>query len=325
MSISHDPPLKNGRFFNPHIEGIRRNFKDVLLWQMGFYADRLKTPIVPAEFVYPIAPPACRAGAPTAIWINHSTYLISVNGLNFLTDPIWSERCSPVPFLGPKRRHAPAIALNKLPKIDYVLISHDHYDHLDKASVVNLFKLFPQATWIVPLGVKKWFHKLGISNVFELSWWQEMTLNERVKVTAVPAQHFSGRCAGGINDTLWAGWIVSLPIDHRCFYFVGDTGYNPYDFKQIGARHSKIDLSLIPIGSYSPRQFMSPVHVEPRDAVRIHKEVNSRLSLGMHRKTFRLSDEPMHQPPFDLLHALQEEGVDPATFFPIEPGVAINW
>lgn len=325
MSISHDPPIKNGRFFNPHIEEIRRNFKDVILWQMGFYADRTKTPHAPEGYTYPIIPPTYNAGAPTAIWINHSTYLISVNGLNFLTDPIWSDRCSPISFFGPKRRHPPAIALNKLPKIDYVLISHDHYDHLDKASVMKLFELFPQIIWLVPLGVKNWFHRQGISNVFELSWWQEMNLNERIKVTAVPAQHFSGRRASKMNDTLWAGWVVSLPVDQKCFYFVGDTGYNPYDFKQIGAHFKKIDLSLIPIGSYVPRRFMSPVHIEPRDAVRIHKEVHSLLSLGMHWKTFRLSDEPMHQPPFDLLLAMQEEGMDPKTFLPVDPGVAINW
>jgi N-acyl-phosphatidylethanolamine-hydrolysing phospholipase D len=267
------------------------------------------------------------------MWINHSTFLIKVENVHILTDPIWSQRCSPVSFFGPKRRHPPALALKTLPKIDYVLISHNHYDHLDKKTVLELFALYPDITWLVPLGVQSWFTKLGISKVFEHTWWESRELSNpasslKISITAVPAQHFSGRNTKDINSTLWVGWVVEFKKDNshsKRFYFVGDTGYNPYDFKKIGEHWQEMDLSLIPIGSYVPRKFMSPVHIEPFDAVRIHQEVKSKLSIGMHWKTFRLSDEPLNQPPYDLYLALQKEGIDPSHFLALEPGHEINW
>jgi N-acyl-phosphatidylethanolamine-hydrolysing phospholipase D len=150
-----------------------------------------------------------------------------------------------------------------------------------------------------------------------LGWWEETELNFprlKLKATGVPAQHFSGRSAVGINPTLWLGWVVEFTRssgEQKRLYFVGDTGYNRYDFKAIGARWKTVDLSLIPIGSYSPRKFMKSVHVEPEDAVRIHVDVRSKLSVGIHWKTFNLSDEPMQQPPYDLFCALEKQKIDP--------------
>lgn len=312
---------KASRFVNPHVEELRRTLWDLLRWWTGAYKDPLPPP-VPASFVYPVPSAVFDPKAPSVNWINHSTFLIQIAGVNFLTDPIWSSRC--FRFIGPKRRHMPPVSLDKLPPIHYVLISHDHYDHLDLSTVRALKKLYPEICWLVPLGVKKWFAKEGITNVKELSWWEEVMLGD-FTFTAVPAQHFSGRRGSDLNQTLWAGWVVENKREKKRFYFVGDTGYNPVDFKRIGEKWKYMDLSLIPIGSYSPRKFMSPVHIEPRDAVRIHQEVGSLLSIAMHWKTFRLSDEPMNQPPYDLFLSLQSQGVEPTEFLALEPGHALNW
>lgn len=320
----HLPQSKNGRFLNPHVENIRRKPKDFLLWSLGFFRD-LPYQKVPEGFSYPLPDLDFDPEKPWAMWIGHSTFLISVGGKHVLTDPIWSKRCSPVMFLGPKRRHPVPIPMEQLPPIDYVLISHDHYDHLDRVTVEKLHLKFPKILWIVPKGVKKWFLQFGIKNVVELRWWEEVDLDSKFKITSVPAQHFSGRRTTYLNQTLWSGYIFEDLLHSKVLYFVGDTGYNSHDFKQIGKKFPQIDLSLIPIGAYSPRKFMAPVHVEPLDAVKIHTEVQSRLSLGMHWKTFRLSEEPIDQPPFDLFRAMKQNGLDPLTFLAPDPGYKINW
>lgn len=255
--------------------------------------------------------------------------------MHILTDPIWSERCSPFRFIGPKRTHPPGIALSGLPKIDVVLISHNHYDHLDKKTVLSLSRLFPHIAWFVPRGVKQWFDRLGISPVYELGWWEERELycdrsqsvNMPLKLTAVPAQHFSGRSSLGHNSSLWVGWVIESDPNgtkKKC-YFVGDTGYNPFDFVSIGVHFGPIDLSLIPIGTYRPRAFMRDVHIDPKESVRIHKDVGSLLSIGMHWKTFCLSDEPLDRPPYDLYLAMQEAGMDFSKFLVLDPGEKVNW
>lgn len=327
-------PKKKKRYENPHIRHIRRGLFDVFLWKTGYYKEFKHWSKAPDSFVYPIPEKELDENLPSAVWINHCTFLITIEDINILTDPIWSERCSPLSFAGPKRRHSPPIHLADLPKIDYVFISHNHYDHLDKKTVRWLNARYPEIIWFVPEGVKKWFVDHGVAEVIELSWWQESGFKHEhdprmhIKVTAVPTQHFSGRTPLDINQTLWVGWVVEFQKEGelmRRLYFVGDTGYNPHDFKKIGEKWGYMDLSLIPIGTYLPREFMSPVHIEPADSVKIHREVGSRLSLGMHWKTFPLSDEPLNQPPFDLLLAMQEEKLDPASFLPLEPGYPINW
>ena len=312
------------RYSNPHIKNIRRKPKDFFLWSLGYFRDQ-PFELVPEGFSYPIPGQNFEEDKPWAMWIGHSTYMVRVGGRTLLTDPIWSNRCSPVPLFGPKRKQPPALQLEELPVIDYVLISHDHYDHLDRPTVEKLFERFPNILWIVPQGVKKWFEKLGIKNVVELGWWEEVDIDSLFKVTAVPTQHFSGRHSPHLNGTLWCGYMVENLGVKKTLYFVGDTGYNPYDFKEIGKRFEQVDLSLIPIGSYSPRKFMGPVHIEPKDAVNIHQDVNSKLSLGMHWKTFRLSEEPMEQPPFDLYKAMKAKNLELGSFLPIHPGHKINW
>lgn len=319
-------PIKDrkGRYINPHVDNLYRRPKDFLLWAFGFFRD-LPYEVVPEGFSYPMPDIEFDSSRPWAQWVGHATYLIAIDGKHILTDPIWSNRCSPVPFAGPKRLHPPPMPISQLPKIDYVLISHDHYDHLDRASVEELNRRFPEIVWIVPKGVKKWFDARGIERVVELSWWDEVDIDSRFKITSTPTQHFSGRVSSHVNRTLWSGYMVESIHTGKTLYFVGDTGYNPVDFKEIGERFSQVDLSLIPIGSYSPRKFMAPVHVEPKDAVNIHRDVGSKFSLAMHWKTFKLSEEPMTQPPFDLLKSLKAEGLDPFAFLAPDPGVKINW
>jgi N-acyl-phosphatidylethanolamine-hydrolysing phospholipase D len=326
--------MKKQCFVNPHVKHTRRGIKDFLLWKIGYYDDEEKGQKTLSSFFWPAVLPPLQQDNPWAMWINHSTFLISVGGINILTDPIWSNRCSPCPFLGPKRRHPPGIALSQLPEIDLVLLSHDHYDHLDKKTVLALSRMFPHISWFVPKEVKKWFDRHKISSVYEFGWWEERELclpakkEVKGKITAVPAQHFSGRGGFDVNSTLWLGWVLDVSCGQsggkRC-YFVGDTGYNAFDFKRIKDQFSPIDLSLIPIGSYLPRAFMKTVHVSPTEAVRIHQEVGSKFSVGMHWKTFALSDEPMNLPPYDLYQTLLQEKIDPKEFIIAEPGHAFNW
>jgi N-acyl-phosphatidylethanolamine-hydrolysing phospholipase D len=323
--MSFDPIKdRKGRYINPHVNNLYRRPKDFLLLAFGFFRDS-PYEVVPEGFFYPMPDIEFDSNRPWAQWIGHATYLISMSGKHILTDPIWSNRCSPVQFAGPKRLHPPPMPISQLPKIDYVMISHDHYDHLDRASVEELNCCFPDIVWIVPKGVQKWFDSRGIDRVVELSWWKEVDLDLTFKIISTPSQHFSGRISSHVNRTLWSGYVVKSIHTNKTFYFVGDTGYNPVDFKEIGERFSQVDLSLIPIGSYSPRKFMAPVHVEPKDAVNIHMDVRSKFSLAMHWKTFKLSGEPIAQPPFDLLKSLKAQGLDPFAFLAPDPGIKINW
>lgn len=322
------PEQIRGRFVNPHAKDTRRSLWDVLLWKIGLYNDAAKGSLAPKDFSFPLPEKKPSSDEPNAIWVNHSTFLINVFGLVFLTDPVWGQRCSPFSFLGPKRNHEPGLALDEIQKIDVVLISHNHYDHLDKQTVLFIHARHPSTLWVVPWGVKEWFTRLGILHVEELQWWQSFKIaSENALITAVPAQHFSGRSLRDYNKSLWAGYIVEISSQEKkkCFYFAGDTGYNPYDFKAIGSRWQHIDLSLIPIGCYSPKVFMAPVHIDPFEAVWIHREVGSMQSIGMHWKTFTLSDEGLCRPPYDLYLALKEEGIDPLTFLAAPPGYVVNW
>lgn len=310
-------------FINPHIEDHKRTLKDALLWKMGHFDDHAEEKSCPKDFLFPLPAAPIDPSSPQATWINHSTYFLQINGLHFLTDPIWSQRCSPLPGIGPIRKHIPPLSMEDLKRVDHVLISHNHYDHLDKATVLALHALYPTICWWVPLGVKEWFVKLGILSVQELDWWDSKGVGSELRFTAVPCQHFSGRSLHDTWKSLWTGWVVE--VEGKRLYFVGDTGYNPIDFVTIGKKFSSMDLSLIPIGSYLPRKFMSPVHIDPAQAVRIHQEVGSKKSLGMHWKTFNLSDEATMRPPYDLFLALQKENLSPENFLAPLPGHVINW
>ena len=319
------------KFINPHLLDEKRTLLSVFLWKMGYFDDPREEKKCPPTFsqlssLFPLEKE--EKGNSSAIWINHSTFFLKINGLRFLTDPIWSRRCSPISFLGPIRRHDPPLSLEELGHVDHVLISHNHYDHLDRDTVLSLFRLYPNIQWWVPKGVKKWFSSLGIHRVNELHWWDcQEVLQDLLRVTAVPAQHFSGRSFWDFNRTLWVGWVVESlqPSQEKRFYFAGDTGYNPIDFQNIGKKWPFMDLSLLPIGAYIPKKFMSPVHISPDEAVRIHEEVQSKKSLGIHWNTFHLSDEEELRPAYDLWLALQHKQISPQQFLAVPPGVEIFW
>lgn len=314
------------RYSNPYIRNIRRGLIDFMTWLLGGYKIPKHKMALPYHFCYPKVKGSFDKKFPSLCWIGHCSFLLEVGGVVFLTDPIWNERCSPLPFLGPKRKHPPGLDFDQILAVDLILISHNHYDHLDHFTVKELAKRFPYCKWVVPTGVKRWFTRRGIKNVSEMVWWQQerfMGLAEEVKVTAVPAQHNSGRGLFDMNKSWWMGFVVE--VGGKTWYFVGDTAYNEYDFLNIGKRFSNIDLSLVPIGTYEPSKFMTTVHSSPSDAVKIHRDVGTKKSVAMHWNTFRLSGESMDRPPFDLYHALNKQSIEHNDFHVLYPGQTINW
>ena len=227
-------------------------------------------------------------------WVGHSTFLIQVAGFNILTDPMWSNRASPVSWGGPRRHARPGLTLANLPAVDVVLISHTHYDHLDRPTIK---KLGASARYVLPINLAPWFAQLGIGNVIELPWWSA-TDEGGVRITAVPAKHWSKRNLWGKEDAGWGGYIIETS-DKR-IYFAGDTGYDSEYFKEIGKRFPGITLALIPIGAYYPQGVFGRYHIDPSEAVKVHKEVGAKKSIGMHWGTFKLTQEPLDEPPILL-------------------------
>jgi N-acyl-phosphatidylethanolamine-hydrolysing phospholipase D len=244
-----------------------------------------------------------RHSVPTVTWIGHSTLLVQMDGVTFLTDPIWSERASPLTFAGPKRLVPPGLALDALPPIDFVVVSHAHYDHTD---LPTLAELAERGTRIfVPLRLGAVLREAGIAAVEELDWWEERRLG-RVAVHCVPAQHWSARTLWDRNRTLWSGWAVVGP--ERRFYYAGDTGYFA-GFADIGARLGPFQLAAVPIGAYEPSEMMRPFHLDPDEAVSAALTVGAVNTIGVHYGTFDLTDEPPDEPPRRFHAAARASGV----------------
>jgi N-acyl-phosphatidylethanolamine-hydrolysing phospholipase D len=242
-----------------------------------------------------------------------------VGGLNLLTDPVFSSRASPVPWAGPSRLNPPGIALEDLPPIDVVLLSHDHYDHLDAPSVRALReRCGDDLTWVTPLGFADWFARRGIQRVAELDWWQHATVplaagRGSLRVTATPAQHWCRR-GPRLAGRLWSSFALNVEGDGAAgsVFFAGDSGYCPA-FAEIGERHGPFDLSLVPIGAYEPRWFMEAAHMNPEEAVQTWTDLGGRGALaGMHWGTFILTDEPVLEPPERTRAAWAERGLSTA-------------
>jgi L-ascorbate metabolism protein UlaG (beta-lactamase superfamily) len=295
------------RFFNPGGKGPR-GFTDLMRWQFGRkqgawpkWVENTAQPQLPSA----VAP---RTGAVT--FVNHATFLLQLPGLNVLTDPIWSERCSPVSWAGPKRVRAPGLEFSALPRIDLVLLSHNHYDHLDLPTLRRLHAAHRPLV-VTTLGNRTFLAREGIDRAVELDWWQGHEVKPGIKVTATPAQHFSAR---GVTDrmaTLWGGFV--LQTAEAKIYFAGDSGYCGA-FRTIGERLGPFDLAMIPIGAYEPRWFMEPLHCNPAEAIRIHRDVRARLSLAMHFGCFPLADDGYQQPMTDFVAARTAASLGAAEF-----------
>jgi L-ascorbate metabolism protein UlaG (beta-lactamase superfamily) len=251
-------------------------------------------------------------------WVGHATVLLRVGGRSVLTDPHFSERASPVSFAGPKRVVAPVPALSDLPHIHVVVISHNHYDHLDQESVRTLAEQ-PGGSprFYVPLGLKDWFARRGITDVVEMDWWESANF-AGLTIDFVPVQHWSKRTLSDENQSLWGGWVIRHP--ELSFFFAGDTGYSK-DFADIGAKFGGFDVAAIPIGAYAPRWFMQIMHLDPAEAVQVHRDVKARQSLAIHWGTFaNLTDESLYEPPIKLAEAREKAGLTDEDFFVLRHG-----
>ena len=251
-------------------------------------------------------------------FVNHSTFLIQLGNFNILTDPVWSERVSPFNWLGPRRYRQPGIKFEDLPEIDLVILSHNHYDHLDISTLKKIHNKF-NPLMIAPLGVPAYLAEKGIDPLIEMDWWEERRINEQITISCVPAQHFSGRGMFDRNKTLWAGYVIRSEAGN--IYFAGDTGLGDF-FGQIAEQYGPIHLAMLPIGAYKPRWFMSPVHISPEEAVKIHLEMKAERSIAMHFGTFPLGDDGMWQPVEDLMQARKMHQLE--NFEVIQPGEFIS-
>jgi len=318
-----DPPAataahhRDGRFQNNYVEFEPKGVAALLKWRMEAARAGVprppehETPRVAADLAFLHANAAAGAAmVPAVTWIGHASTLVQAGGASILTDPIFSDRASPVGFAGPKRHLPPGLALADLPHIDAVVVSHNHYDHLDAASVKALAaQAGGPPLFVVPLGVKAWLADAGIANAVELDWWQTARVGA-VDIVLTPVQHWSGRSLTDRMETLWGGYAIFAP-DFQVF-FAGDTAYSK-DFADIHARFAArhgagrgFDLALIPVGAYEPRWFMSSQHVDPTEAVRIHADLAAERSIGIHWGTFQLTDESLDEPPQALARAARE-------------------
>ncbi len=250
-------------------------------------------------------PPALVTGTSLRVtFVNHSTLLVQAGGINVLTDPVWSERAGPASWLGEKRKRAPGIRFEDLPKIDVVLVSHNHYDHLDLPTLVRLDRRDHPRVF-VPLGNAALLGSHGVAAT-DLDWWNSIDLGNGTTLTCVPERHFSGRGASDGQKNLWGGFVLDGPAGR--IFFAGDTGYGPH-FAEIATRFPGLRVALLPIGSYEPRWFMKPVHENPADAVQAFADLRAAQGVAIHYGTFDQTDEGEDDPALDLGRALDAAGI----------------
>jgi L-ascorbate metabolism protein UlaG (beta-lactamase superfamily) len=281
------------RFYNPDAPQAA-GFWDVLRWKLSSRPE--KSPRFIADVEQSIPPQRVEGSELRVTLVNHSTVLLQQLGMNILTDPIWSERTSPVAWAGPKRRRAPGVAWENLPPIDIVLLSHNHYDHMDLPTLRRLASR-GDSTFVVPVGCAALLRSEKIGPVRELDWGEGLGL-KGCTIHSVPAFHFSSRWLHDRNKTLWCGYVTEC--QERVVYFAGDTAFGPH-FEQIREKFGRPRLALLPIGAYLPRWFMSPVHMGPDDAVRVHQILGAETSIAIHHGTFQLADDGVDTPRRELI------------------------
>ncbi|MGH7475610.1 MAG: MBL fold metallo-hydrolase [Longimicrobiales bacterium] len=299
---------QDGGFRNPWPTATPRGAGGVLRWQRE-RRTRTLAPNPPATALRRATPrialPYVAAGEARITWIGQSSFLIQLPGCNALVDPVFGHRASPVPWAGPRRFAPPGITIEELPPIDLVLLSHDHYDHLDRGSIVRLRRKFGERVlWVTPLGYRGWLRRLRISKLAELDWWASTAIDTSsgvARVQALPAQHWTRRNPFTVSRRLWASFLIEA--SGMRVYFGGDTGYFP-EFTAIGQRAGPFDAVLLPIGAYDPPWFMRPMHMNPEEAVTAYRELGATgVFAAMHWGTFRLSDEDPLEPPARLQDA----------------------
>jgi N-acyl-phosphatidylethanolamine-hydrolysing phospholipase D len=310
---------KNG--FRNIYENPEHGFTSLLRWKLGLGPD--EPPAIPHDRMAPYVPDMAvpdyqRIYNPDPdkiqiTWIGHSTFLIQVEGINILTDPIFNGSSSPFAGIGPKRQSPPGIPFDRLPPIDAVLQSHNHYDHLDLYTVKRLGN---KPVYFVPLKLGQWFQDQKISNYVEMDWWNA-SIFKGIRVVAVPIQHFSGRSMSDRNKTLWAGWVLETRKGN--IFFAGDTGYSPH-FREIRDKLGKVRIALLPIGAYQPRWLMKTVHMDPPEALQAHRDLQANLSVAMHWGTFKLTDEPLNEPPLYLKKCMKEADMSEDSFLVMKFG-----
>ncbi|MDY8108996.1 MBL fold metallo-hydrolase [Fulvimarina sp. 2208YS6-2-32] len=306
------------RFFSPGALSTDKSVGDLLRWKL-----REKTaPWPKAVPVEPIRPEA-RVGGCRATMIGHASVLLQVGNLNILTDPVYSQRVSPVSFAGPRRVAAPGIRFADLPQIDLVLLSHNHYDHCDVATLKALDERFRPRV-VTALGNDRFLREAipGL-DVTAGDWGDVVSIDKDASVALTPAHHWSSRGVRDRRMALWCGFVLKTP--RAKVYFVGDSGYGDGGiFRQIAERHGEPDLALIPIGAYAPRWFMQSQHMNPEEAVDVFEAIGARHALAIHWGTFQLTDEPRHEPPARLAETLAARGIDPDRFVAPEPGGVLD-
>ena len=296
------PTLAFAKYKNTDGEAIEKSIKDLIRWQRN-----QKQPILTnIELSNEWQTIDLENDDNYLIWIGHSTFLIKKDGLTLLTDPVFSNRASPLKRFGPKRLIPPSLGINDLPPIDIITVSHNHYDHLDIRSLKKISKKNPRAAFLIPKGDIDIFNKRNIKNVFEFEWWQDFYFKDHT-FTFTPVKHWSARGLFDRNDSLWGGWFISS--SDYSIYHAGDTGYSQ-DFKETQKRLGSPKYALIPIGAYDPEWFMSASHVNPEDAITIMLDLGAQNSFGMHWGTFTLTAEDTLDPPKRLSEAIKRININ---------------
>jgi L-ascorbate metabolism protein UlaG (beta-lactamase superfamily) len=307
----------NGKtFFNPWGANNHKSLWEVLKWK--WTTDAKPWEEVSNAAVAPV--PAAPETGVVLSWVNHSTFLLRSKELNILTDPVWSDRTSPVSFAGPKRVRPAGHRLIELPHIDVVIVSHNHYDHLD-IETLKLLETQHQPLFLVPLGDGEWMKKAGLKNVLEMDWWKTHEF-KGARFTFLPAQHWSARGMFDRNHSLWGSWGIELA--GLKIYHAGDTGLGPH-FAEISHRWAAPDVAMLPIGAYEPRWFMKMMHMNPEDAVEAFKLLGAKRAVGMHFGTFQLTDEEIERPIKDLAIALEKSGIAADKFTVPQVGAPLSF
>ena len=310
--------LEDGTFTNTTGISNNKSYKEIYNW----VTDKNRNKPAPYDFkiVSPNFDLINHANkSKNVTWIGHATFLYQNQELNILTDPHLTLRASPFSFAGPKRYTPPGMNFDQLPNIDVVTISHNHYDHLDIKTVRRIAKDNPEAIFLVPLGLKKWFLNQSIQNVVELDWWEEHVV-KGTTITFTPVQHWSSRTLFDRNKSLWGGW--HFKNKHHSLIHLGDTGYTD-DFKEINKRLGSVDFALIPVGAYEPRWFMKFSHMDPTEATQAFIDLNAKKAIGMHWGCFILTDEPVTEPPKLLKDAIVYKSLPEDLFITVSHGETV--